>query len=101
MQKLFSVCDDPNIVMQYLMIDRELYPQLAKSMADGVRGMQPKINYWKTGSDAGNPIADVLKNIPASVDMLSSIGIKPPAWLMATSDPLMTTTKEGTIIKKD
>jgi flotillin len=86
LQKLFETCNDPNIVMQYLMVDRNLYPELAKSMADGVRGMQPKINYWKTGGDVGNPISDVLKNIPASVDMLNSIGIKPPTWLMATGE---------------
>jgi len=86
LQKLFETCNDPNIVMQYLMVDRKLYPELAKSMADGVRGMQPKINYWKTGSDVGNPIADALKNIPASVDMLNSIGIKPPSWLMSTGE---------------
>ena len=91
LQKLFETCDDPNIVMQYLMVDRKVYPELAKSMADGVRGMQPKINYWKTGSDVGNPISDVLKNIPASVDMLNSIGIKPPSWLMSTPSSESTT----------
>ena len=52
------------------MVDRGLYPELAKAMADGVRGMQPKINVWNTGGNGGNPVADVLKNIPASVDML-------------------------------
>lgn len=83
--KLFqSANGNPDLVMQYLMVDRGLYPELAKAMADGVKGMKPNINVWNTGANGGNPVADVLKNIPASVDMLRSVGIKPPSWLMDT-----------------
>lgn len=87
--------------MQYLMVDRGLYPELAKAMADGVRGMQPKINVWNTGANGGNPVADVLKNIPASVDMLSSVGIKPPAWLMDQVKDMNSTNSTTALTKRD
>lgn len=86
LKKLFeSAGGNPDLVMQYLMIDRNLYPELAKAMGDAVKGLNPKINYWNTGGDTGNPITDVLKNIPASVDLLKSSGISPPTWLMETA----------------
>jgi flotillin len=86
LRQLFEGCDNPDIVMQYLMLDRNLYPELAKAMADAIRGMNPKINYWNTGGEVGNPISDVLKNVPASVDMLKTTGITPPSWLMGLKD---------------
>jgi len=88
LRKLFQAAQNPEIVMQYLMIDRNLYPQLAKAMAEAIRGMNPKINYWNTGRDVGNPINEVLKNVPASVDMLKTTGLTPPAWLMGVKEEI-------------
>ena len=103
LRKLFEAGGSADTAMQYLMIDRGLYPELAKAMGDAVRGMNPKINYWNTGKDAGNPIADVIKNIPVTKDMLHSAGINPPKWLMETFDktsPSMVTALSKNLEKK-
>ena len=36
------------------MIEKGVYQQLAKANADAVRGLNPKMTIWNTGSQAGN-----------------------------------------------
>ena len=82
-------------VLQYLMIERGLYGELAKRSAEAVQGLNPKINVWTTGAASGDsasnasginpsmrPIHDIFQSLPP---LLTSIqdqtGIQPPAWL--------------------
>ncbi|KAF7854588.1 hypothetical protein EAF04_010397 [Stromatinia cepivora] len=43
----------PQGLMQYLMIERGTYQELAKANADAVRGLNPKMTIWNTGAQAG------------------------------------------------
>lgn len=43
----------PQALMQYLMIENGTYTALAKANADAVRGMNPKMTIWNTGTQAG------------------------------------------------
>ncbi|KAI9645117.1 hypothetical protein NHQ30_005851 [Ciborinia camelliae] len=43
----------PHGLMQYLMIERGTYTDLAKANADAVRGLNPKMTIWNTGAQAG------------------------------------------------
>lgn len=44
----------PQGLIQYLMIEKGVYTDLAKANADAVRGLNPKMTIWNTGSQAGN-----------------------------------------------
>ena len=39
----------PAGLIQYLMIEKGVYTQLAKANADAVRGLNPKMTIWNTG----------------------------------------------------
>jgi flotillin len=43
----------PSGLVQYLMIERGVYTDLAKANADAVRGLNPKMTIWNTGAQAG------------------------------------------------
>ncbi|KAI0593313.1 hypothetical protein F4775DRAFT_520200 [Biscogniauxia sp. FL1348] len=44
----------PAGLLQYMMIEKGTYVELAKANAAAVHGMQPKISVWNTGAEAGS-----------------------------------------------
>jgi len=89
-------------LIQFLMLEKNLYPELAKANAEAIQGLQPKIHIWNTGSDASNwttPIADIFKTIPPLVTAINDqTGVSPPSWLATLSKgtaPTETTTPEN------
>ncbi|KAI1488725.1 hypothetical protein F5X96DRAFT_680256 [Biscogniauxia mediterranea] len=44
----------PAGLLQYMMIEKGTYVELAKANAAAVNGMQPKISVWNTGAEAGS-----------------------------------------------
>ncbi|KAI5920360.1 hypothetical protein F4810DRAFT_702943 [Camillea tinctor] len=44
----------PAGLLQYMMIEKGTYIELAKANAAAVNGMQPKISVWNTGAEAGS-----------------------------------------------
>ena len=44
----------PAGLIQYLMIEKGVYQELAKANADAVRGLNPKMTIWNTGAQAGS-----------------------------------------------
>jgi len=44
----------PAGLLQYLMIEKGVFTQLAKANADAVRGLNPKMTIWNTGAEAGS-----------------------------------------------
>jgi flotillin len=44
----------PAGLMQYMMIEKGVYVQLAKENANAVRGLNPKMTIWNTGAQAGS-----------------------------------------------
>lgn len=79
---------DSDTALKYLMIDNQVYQQLAKTNAEAIRGLKPKITVWQTGSggessDSSKPIADVLKMLPPLLTTIhDQTGLKPGQWLV-------------------
>ncbi|KAG9233184.1 putative Flotillin-like protein 1 [Amylocarpus encephaloides] len=44
----------PSGLIQYLMIEKGVYQQMAKHNAEAVRGLNPKMTIWNTGAQAGS-----------------------------------------------
>ena len=44
----------PAGLLQYMMIEKGLYTELAKANAEAIRGLNPKMTIWNTGSQAGS-----------------------------------------------
>ncbi|RKP09470.1 hypothetical protein THASP1DRAFT_14201 [Thamnocephalis sphaerospora] len=76
----------------YLMIDRGVYQQMARINADAVRGLEPKITVWNTGSNGGDgkgasagamqPIADVFRTLPPLFTTINEqTGVVPFPWM--------------------
>lgn len=82
---------NPQSLVQYLMIEKGLYPELAKLNAEAIRGLNPKITVWQTGETKDGytkSIADVLKMVPPLVTTIhDQTGIKPPTWLLDSTPP--------------
>ncbi|KAJ3271172.1 hypothetical protein HDV01_007030 [Terramyces sp. JEL0728] len=78
---------DNGATLQYIMLDRGIFQDLAKSNADAVKGMEPKITVWNTGSDtgsqdAGKPIREIFQTLPPLMSIINDqTGINPPNWI--------------------
>ena len=49
-----SAFGGPAGLIQYLMIEKGVYTELAKANAEAVRGLNPKMTIWNTGAQAGS-----------------------------------------------
>ena len=81
--------NNPNALLQYLMLDKGIYQQLAQTNAEAIKGLAPKIVTWvttsdnKNGSDPSKAIADIFKMLPPLLTTINDqTGIKPADWLM-------------------
>lgn len=77
---------DSSALLQYLMLEKGLYQELAKANADAIRGLEPKITVWNTGpsegSDSGKAIRDIFQSLPPLLSTINQqTGIEPPKWL--------------------
>ncbi|CAG8590345.1 1941_t:CDS:2 [Acaulospora colombiana] len=74
---------DSNAALQYIMIDRGIYTQLAKENAAAIQNLNPKITVWNTGGGHGeNPIANIYQSLPPLLSTIQEqTGISPPSWL--------------------
>lgn len=87
--------NNPEDVLRYLMIDKNIYEKLAQQSANAIQGLNPTITQhnWVTDGNAGgpgqDPIADLMKRIPPLIDTIhKQTGIRPPDWLV-NSDGLI------------
>ena len=84
-----NVLGGPQGLMQYLMLTNGTYEKLAEANGNAIKGLQPKINVWNTGSQGGDGMADPsapIRNLFQSLPpLLSTIhdqtGMAPPSWL--------------------
>jgi flotillin len=84
-----NVLGGPQGLMQYLMLTNGTYEKLATANGNAIKGLQPKINVWNTGSVGGEGMADPsapIRNLFQSLPpLLSTIhdqtGMSPPSWL--------------------
>ena len=51
--KMSEAFGGPAGLLQYMMIEKGTYVELAKANAEAIRGLQPKISIWNTGAEAG------------------------------------------------
>lgn len=77
-----------HLLIQYLMLEKNLYQDLAATNAQAIQGLNPKITIWNTTSDGKDstvtkPIADIMKMLPPLLTTINDqTGIKPADWLM-------------------
>lgn len=83
-----SFNNNPDLLMQYLMIDKGTYQELARVNSEAIKGLEPKITIWNTSSDANSdnytkPISDILKMLPPLFTTINDqVGIKPANWMV-------------------
>ncbi|CAG8538298.1 7765_t:CDS:2 [Ambispora leptoticha] len=83
-ENLMSAFGDASSAVQYIMIERGLFAQLAKENAEAVRGLNPQITVWNTAGQgtANNPVANLIQNLPPLLSTIQDqTGISPPSWL--------------------
>lgn len=88
--KLSAAFGGPAGLIQYMMIEKGTYVELAKANASAVRGMEPKISVWNTGKSDGaggasSDAADTMRNVYQMLPPLMSTineqtGITLPEW---------------------
>lgn len=72
----------------YLMINSGMFQQIAKTNADAIRGLQPKISIWSNGGEASDAsgamkeVAGIYKMLPPLFNTVhEQTGMLPPAWM--------------------
>lgn len=68
-----SLGSDSDTLIQYLMVDKNLYRDLADASAKAINGLKPKITVWNTGAESTNGMADIVKMIPPMASAVSDI----------------------------
>ena len=86
-EKIYAALNhDSDAVIQYLMLEKGLYLDLAKANAEAIKGLEPQITVWNTANgestDAGKPIRDIFQCLPPLLTTINQqTGISPPNWL--------------------
>ena len=80
----------PQGLLQYLMIEKGTYVELARANADAIRGLEPKISVWNTGSagdgaagsqDPTAAVRNVYQMLPPLMSTINDqTGITLPEW---------------------
>ncbi|KAL2346687.1 hypothetical protein Fmac_000687 [Flemingia macrophylla] len=73
----------------YLMINNGMFQQIAKTNADAIRGLQPKISIWSNGEPLPNDHGNAMKDLASVYKMLPPLfntvheqtGMLPPSWM--------------------
>ena len=85
--KLNQAFGGPAGLIQYMMIEKGTYVELAKANAEAVRGMAPKMSVWNTGAAAGSEgdAAATMRNVyqmlpPLMTTINEQTGITLPEW---------------------
>ncbi|KAK4222542.1 Flotillin-like protein 1 [Podospora fimiseda] len=86
--KMSEAFGGPAGLLQYMMIEKGTYVELAKANAEAIRGLQPKISIWNTGAEAGADGAGAASGSAGGVATMRNIYQMLP--------PLMTTINEQT-----
>ncbi|KAK8142265.1 hypothetical protein G3M48_009077 [Beauveria asiatica] len=87
--KMAAALGGPAGLLQHLMIEKGTYVELAKANAEAIRGLEPKISVWNTGSSAGgsgaSDQAETMRNVyqmlpPLMTTINEQTGITLPEW---------------------
>ncbi|KZF20044.1 flotillin domain-containing protein [Xylona heveae TC161] len=90
-QGLSEMAKAYSLLMQYLMLQNNVYEKLANANAAAIQGLQPKITIWNTdssgsGTASNTDSAAAIRNLYQSLPPLFSTineqtGLAPPTWL--------------------
>ncbi|CAI2162263.1 14520_t:CDS:2 [Funneliformis geosporum] len=76
---------DRSAALQYIMVERNVFQQLAKENASAIKGLNPKISIWNTGGEStssSNPVANIFQSLPPLLSTIQEqTGITPPSWV--------------------
>lgn len=90
LEKLLNTLgNNPQALLAYMMIDRNMYQELAKANADAIKGLNPKITVWTNdGNKAFDAISGLGKSIVPLIDTIhEQTGYKVlPDWLAKKED---------------
>jgi len=85
--KLAGAFGGPQGLLQYMMIEKGTYVELAKANAQAIQGLNPKISVWNTGdgSGSGQDGTAVMRNMyqmlpPLMTTINEQTGITLPEW---------------------
>ncbi|KAH6951056.1 hypothetical protein BKA56DRAFT_626062 [Ilyonectria sp. MPI-CAGE-AT-0026] len=86
--KLSQASGGPAGLLQYMMIEKGTYVELAKANAQAIRGLEPKISVWNTsngqggqGRDATETMRNVYQMLPPLMTTINEqTGITLPEW---------------------
>lgn len=88
--KMAQAFGGPAGLLQYLMIEKGTYVELAKANAAAIRGLEPKISVWNTGSGGaaggqGGDATETMRNVyqmlpPLMTTINEQTGITLPEW---------------------
>ncbi|KAG5993123.1 hypothetical protein E4U52_002174 [Claviceps spartinae] len=90
--KMATAFGGPAGLIQYMMIEKGTYIELAKANAEAIRGLQPKISVWNTGggsgsggNETGGDAAAAMRNVyqmlpPLMTTIQEQTGITLPEW---------------------
>ncbi|XP_030972654.1 flotillin-like protein 3 [Quercus lobata] len=78
----------------YMMVNKNMYQDIARINAQAVNGMQPKISVWSNGKGGEDGENGAMKDVAGVYSMLPPLlktvheqtGMLPPAWLATLSD---------------
>ncbi|EER36388.1 flotillin domain-containing protein [Histoplasma capsulatum var. duboisii H88] len=83
-----DVFGGPQGFLQYLMIQNKTYEALARANGEAIKGLEPKITVWNTGSsgdasqDTTAPIRNLMQSLPPLFSTIhEQTGISPPTWM--------------------
>ncbi|XP_057777774.1 flotillin-like protein 3 [Salvia miltiorrhiza] len=73
----------------YLMINGGVFQEIAKTNAEAVRGLQPRLSIWTNGGDGSSGGSDAMKEVAGMYKMLPPLmktvheqtGMLPPSWM--------------------
>ncbi|KAF4471671.1 flotillin [Fusarium albosuccineum] len=86
--KLSQAFGGPAGLLQYMMIEKGTYVELAKANATAIRGLEPKISVWNTGGNGqgqGGDATETMRNVyqmlpPLMTTINEQTGITLPEW---------------------
>jgi flotillin len=87
LEEYYKVFTDPNILLNYLMIEKGLFTQLAEINSKAIQGLNPNITVWNTGggaegTDPYSSMRNIFQAIPPIISTVQQqTGISPPAFL--------------------
>ncbi|KAG5982312.1 hypothetical protein E4U55_002060 [Claviceps digitariae] len=106
--KLATAFGGPAGLIQYMMIEKGTYIELAKANAEAIRGLQPKISVWNTGGGSSNGTGEMsggdaaaaMRNVyqmlpPLMTTIQEQTGITLPEWQFGKMNAAMQSMNQG------